>query len=303
MRGQDTQERQALIKFSELKGSTVYSSTVRAEDGREQMELATLFDFEAEVDGGQLESAILSTGGIAGIGDNHRTIEFSRLTWDAERNCYSLDMTKRQFEAMAVDSEESEPVEASSWTENDQQLAPARGTIALSEVNAASLKATAQRDSERRDGDRDVDRRDSDRSGTQIDSQRDADRRDRQRQADRREGISEDSLAEWGSISNLVIDPNEGRVQYALADVGGVVGIGASTHPVPWSAISFYWQGDGNERDLVASLPMTVRELESAPTIDSDKGHTLQQASFCDQVAKFYGTEATKSKKPTFQQE
>jgi sporulation protein YlmC with PRC-barrel domain len=42
-----------------------------------------------------------------------------------------------------------------------------------------------------------------------------------------------------GEIDHLIIDKNSGRVSYAIMTFGGFLGMGQSTYPIPWSALSY----------------------------------------------------------------
>jgi sporulation protein YlmC with PRC-barrel domain len=101
----------------------------------------------------------------------------------------------------------------------------------------------------------------------------------------------------FGQIENLAIDPNSGRVHYALLSVGGVAGLGASVHPVPLRALTTSVDTSGSDPKLRIALRQSKAQLETAPKIDEDNGMTLDNASFREQVDRFYGVTATSGAK------
>ena len=50
------------------------------------------------------------------------------------------------------------------------------------------------------------------------------------------EGIDGKKL---GSIKDLVVDPDDGAIDYAVLDFGGLAGIGDKYFAVPWEALQF----------------------------------------------------------------
>ena len=67
-----------------------------------------------------------------------------------------------------------------------------------------------------------------------------------------------------GDIKDLVIDPEEGGIQYAVLDFGGFAGIGDKYFAVPWEAL---------ELDQVkkrVSLDVHKKDLKNAPGFDKN---------------------------------
>ena len=62
-----------------------------------------------------------------------------------------------------------------------------------------------------------------------------------------------------GNIKDLVIDPDEGGVEYAVLEFGGFAGIGDKYFAVPWEAL----QLDQTNKKL--SLDVHKKDLKSAP--------------------------------------
>ena len=67
-----------------------------------------------------------------------------------------------------------------------------------------------------------------------------------------------------GDIKDLVIDPEEGSVEYAVLEFGGFAGIGDKYFAVPWDAL----QLDQSNKKLL--LDVHKRELKDAPGFDKN---------------------------------
>jgi len=65
-----------------------------------------------------------------------------------------------------------------------------------------------------------------------------------------------------GDIKDLVIDPEDGGIQYAVLDFGGFAGIGDKYFAVPWEAL----QLDQVNKKL--SLDVHKKDLKNAPGFD-----------------------------------
>lgn len=75
------------------------------------------------------------------------------------------------------------------------------------------------------------------------------------------EGTDDKSL---GTIKDLVLDPIEGEIQYAVLDFGGFLGIKDKYFIVPWEAITFNATG----KRIV--LDVSKRDLKKAPGFDKN---------------------------------
>ena len=67
-----------------------------------------------------------------------------------------------------------------------------------------------------------------------------------------------------GDIKDLVIDPEEGGVEYAVLEFGGFAGIGDKYFAVPWDAL----QLDQTNKKLL--LDVHKKELKNAPGFDKN---------------------------------
>src|SRR6185436_14493076 len=62
-----------------------------------------------------------------------------------------------------------------------------------------------------------------------------------------------------GSIYDVMIDKQSGKVAYAVMAFGGFLGLGADYHPLPWSVLTY----DTRQRGYVVDLDKET--LEGAP--------------------------------------
>ena len=67
-----------------------------------------------------------------------------------------------------------------------------------------------------------------------------------------------------GKIKDLVLDPDEGDVQYAVLDFGGFLGIKDKYFVVPWEVIHF----TPNGKKIL--LDVSKRDLKNAPGFDKN---------------------------------
>jgi hypothetical protein len=65
-----------------------------------------------------------------------------------------------------------------------------------------------------------------------------------------------------GKIEDVAIEKVSGEVAYAILSFGGVLGLGAKFHPVPWKLLKY----DEDKRAYI--VPMSKADLEKAPMID-----------------------------------
>jgi sporulation protein YlmC with PRC-barrel domain len=86
-----------------------------------------------------------------------------------------------------------------------------------------------------------------------------------------------------GKIEDVAIEKVSGEVAYAILSFGGVLGIGAKYHPVPWKLLKY----DTDKRAYV--IPMDKAELTSAPMIDEKELSGWTDEATRDAIFKYYG--------------
>jgi hypothetical protein len=62
-----------------------------------------------------------------------------------------------------------------------------------------------------------------------------------------------------GSIKNFLVDKLSGRVEYAVIQFGGILGVGNDYYPVPWDVLTY----DTDQGGYVVDL--SREQLENAP--------------------------------------
>ena len=98
-----------------------------------------------------------------------------------------------------------------------------------------------------------------------------------------------------GKIRDLVIDPDDGSIDYAVLDFGGIAGIGDKYFAVPWDALE--WTAD--KKNLM--LDVTKKDLKQAPGFDKNNWPDLSDQKQSIVIYEFYGvpmpSEGTSSEK------
>jgi hypothetical protein len=89
------------------------------------------------------------------------------------------------------------------------------------------------------------------------------------------------------SVSEYVIDMNNGKVKYVILSHGGFLGIGEDLLPVPIEALSVRRDDDADKRFLV--LNMDREKLESAPSFDSGEWPDFNDREWSQRINQFYG--------------
>ena len=84
-----------------------------------------------------------------------------------------------------------------------------------------------------------------------------------------------------GEISDLAIDPQSGRVAFALLSQGGVLGVGAKFTPVPLNALTF--------SDDKAILDISSDRLANAPSFDSDDWANISDRTQIGESYRYFG--------------
>jgi len=69
----------------------------------------------------------------------------------------------------------------------------------------------------------------------------------------------------FGKVDDLVIEPEQGRIAYAVMSFGGVLGIGDKLVAVPWHMLK------ANAKKKAFTLHATAEELKAAPALDMEK--------------------------------
>jgi len=87
-----------------------------------------------------------------------------------------------------------------------------------------------------------------------------------------------------GTIEELMIDLNSGRIAYAVLSFGGFLGMGDKLFAIPWSALSV----DTDEKRFV--LNVKKETLEKAPGFDKDHWPNMADKTWGASIYEFYGS-------------
>ena len=87
-----------------------------------------------------------------------------------------------------------------------------------------------------------------------------------------------------GDIKDLMIDCDNGRVNYAVLEFGGFLGMGTKLFAVPVEALRL---DAGNKRFI---LDADKDRLKDAPGFDKDHWPDFADPAFADRVHAYYGT-------------
>jgi len=86
-----------------------------------------------------------------------------------------------------------------------------------------------------------------------------------------------------GSIEEIMLDPESGRIAYAVLSFGGFLGIGDKLFAVPWSALRV----DRGEHQFVLDIDRAT--LEKAPGFDKDTWPDMADPTFGRDLHQHYG--------------
>lgn len=89
-----------------------------------------------------------------------------------------------------------------------------------------------------------------------------------------------------GSVQDLMIDLQGGRIAYVVISHGGVLGIGDKLFAVPWNAFSL----DAEGRNLL--LEVDKDKLKNAEGFDKNSWPNTADRTWGQQVHDYYGTQA-----------
>lgn len=87
-----------------------------------------------------------------------------------------------------------------------------------------------------------------------------------------------------GTLSSVVTDPQTGQPLYGVISTGGILGIGAQDHPVPWQLFSFSPNG--------VRVDMDQNRLSSAPGYNSGNSPDLLNNHWQRRLSDYYGEQA-----------
>jgi sporulation protein YlmC with PRC-barrel domain len=94
--------------------------------------------------------------------------------------------------------------------------------------------------------------------------------------------VQDTSGKRLGDIKDLVIDPGDGDIQYAVLDFGGFAGIGDKYFAVPWDALKL----DRDRKNI--ALDVSKKDLKQAPGFDKNNWPDLSDQRQVVVIYEFY---------------
>lgn len=85
-----------------------------------------------------------------------------------------------------------------------------------------------------------------------------------------------------GDIKDMVVDPEDGSIEYVVLDFGGLVGIGDKYFAVPWEAVEL---SSNNKKLLIGA---TKKDLKDAPGFDKNQWPDLSDQDQVTTIYEFY---------------
>jgi sporulation protein YlmC with PRC-barrel domain len=96
-----------------------------------------------------------------------------------------------------------------------------------------------------------------------------------------------------GKIEDLVIDPQAGKIRYAVLSFGGFLGMGDKLFAIPWQKLSFVAKGTtsaGTEKESYVVLNVSKGILKGAPGFAKDSWPNFADRTWRDTIEQHYGT-------------
>ncbi|AKU24340.1 PRC-barrel domain-containing protein [Massilia sp. NR 4-1] len=87
-----------------------------------------------------------------------------------------------------------------------------------------------------------------------------------------------------GTVKEIMLDMQSGRVAYVVMASGGVLSIGEKLFAVPWEALTL---DTANKR---VTLNIDKERIESAPGFDKDNWPDMANQTWAAEVHTYYGT-------------
>lgn len=85
-----------------------------------------------------------------------------------------------------------------------------------------------------------------------------------------------------GTIEDVMLDVDNGRISYAVLSFGGFLGVGDKLFAIPWSAL------DLNTEEKCFYLNVNKEQLENAPGFDKDDWPNMADPAWRRSVHDYY---------------
>ncbi|TVS09272.1 MAG: PRC-barrel domain containing protein [Phycisphaerales bacterium] len=239
--------------------------------------LGSIDDLVVDLRKGKAPYAVLAFGGTLGFNRDKVAVPMQAFSWDDSEERFVLNTTRDRLEAAPeFDSEDLDKISEESWIDRTLEvfgIDREEGRDARDRRDAGERR-NAEQDRRRQD----QQRRDQDRDRSAADEE------DKHKPFAMGSGIDKIEILgsngeEVGSINKLVIDRNSGNVAFATLRTGGVRGIGADTHLIPWEAME-------RTDDKKFRVSISSDRFENAPQLEDED--QLRDAAFIQSVYRYY---------------
>jgi PRC-barrel domain len=218
---------------------------------------------------GAILYAVLSYGGVAGVGETYTAAPFDLMgvRHDSGKWAVKLDMT--------TDVLKKAPTMHS---ENCRELGDAQWIARLDEFFKAQGQSPNHGDRKVEPGQRE--RRTVERTllATKIRAAR----------------LKNSQNEELGNIEDLLLNGMH-HVVFVIVGRGGVLGVGENFIPIPWSKLGL--SANRENGTVMASIDTSKADFEKAPLVKGDNYTTLLAPGFAEEVRHYFGVTASTSGK------
>ena len=257
--GQRSGEQKISQQVELRRASKCFGAEIRGSDNEK---LGDIKDFAIDSQAGKAKFAIISTGGVAGVGDTVRAVPFKALRFTTESEPIRLNIAKATFDqAPTLDENAWDRLSTPEFSSNLNKLYNIQTDV---DADAMRDRPRTDRDAHAAAGGRFL--KCTDVVGMNVDN-----------------AESED----LGEVNDVMLNIRNGQVAYAVLGFGGVLGMGEKLFAVPWQALRF----DAQEKQFVLSVDK--ERLRNAPGFDSNNWPNMGDVRWNQDVHAFYGTEPT----------
>jgi sporulation protein YlmC with PRC-barrel domain len=95
-----------------------------------------------------------------------------------------------------------------------------------------------------------------------------------------------------GTLEHVMINAPQGTIAYVVLACGGVFGLGARLHVVPWEAF-----GVDSERACLL-LDIDKERLDAAPVYDDQRATAAPDSQAASRIREFYGVANARAREP-----
>jgi len=97
-----------------------------------------------------------------------------------------------------------------------------------------------------------------------------------------------------GKIEDIVFNPADGHIRYAVLSFGGVIGIGEKYFAIPWKHLRAETKtGTTGNESFVMVLDVNKNKLKNAPGFDSKSWPEFGNSAYGTSVDEFFGENST----------